>query len=206
MLNKNRKRTFFKSLCLIIPMLIILLPASNGCITHTNKSVVEVDCTKARIDKKIPGTPGITTRTSFCNDYMFDSNALRLAIQIFVKEYSEEFEISEEEIWILLSGLLIEVSAIPRTVHAAYDVNGKLLRGEVPVNGLALSKDYIWVEVKTSQIWSSALIHELIHIIIWRSNNVHGDPDHEGPEFSGWSKRHTMFIERMKNILLSAEI
>jgi hypothetical protein len=204
--TKTRKNILLKSLCFIIPALTILIPTSNGCVTYTGVSVIEADCTKTRVDTAIPGTPGIKTRASFCDDYMFDSNALKLAIKIFIKEYSEEFNTSEEEVWRLLSGLLIEVSAIPRSVHAAYDVNGKLIKGDVPVSGLALSKDHIWVEIKTSQIWSSALVHELIHIMIWRSNNVHGDPDHEGSEFSGWSKQHTDFIKRMKNILLSAEI
>ncbi len=206
MLNKIKKDILLKSLCFIIPSLIILLPASNGCVSHTNRNVVKVDCTKVKINTKIPGTPGITTRTTFCSDYMFDSKALKLAIQIFVEEYSEEFEISEDKVWALLSGLLIEVSAIPRSVHAAYDVSGKLAEGDVPVSGLALSKNHIWVEVKTTQVWSSSLVHELIHIIIWRNNNVHGDPDHEGSEFSGWSKKHTKFIKYMKDTLLAAEI
>jgi len=113
---------------------------------------------------------------------------------------------SELSVWGFLRDLKIEVSAIPRTVHAAYDLNGKFLNGKIPVSGLALRKDWIWVEIKTSQIWSSSLVHELVHIIIWRQNNVHGDPDHEGKEFSGWTKKHTQLIEKINKILLDAEI
>jgi hypothetical protein len=129
-----------------------------------------------------------------------------LALDIFIKYYSKTFELSRAEIWNLLSDLRIEVSAIPRTVHAAYSVDGKLLRGKVPVSGLALTKDWIWVEIKTKQIWSSSLIHELVHIIIWRQNNVHGDPDHEGKAFSGWTQQHTKIIKDINNMLLDAEI
>ena len=202
-----KKNLLLKSVCFIILFSVILLPATNGCISNTNNvSVVEVDCRKATLEYSIPNTPNITTKTSFCSDYMFKPNALGLAIKVFVKEYSNEFNIPEEKIWAMLSGLQIEVSAIPRTVHAAFDVDGKLLKGEVPVNGLALSKNHIWIEAKTSQIWSSALVHELIHIIIWRKNKVHGDPDHEGGQFSGWEKEHTIFIQKMKNILLDMEL
>ena len=91
-------------------------------------------------------------------------------------------------------------------MNAAYDINGELLTGEVPVSGLAMNKDLIWVEIRTSQIWSSSLIHEIVHVIIWRKNIVHGDPDHEGPDFSGWTKEHTKLIKRVNKILLNAEI
>tara|TARA_Y100000310_G_C20435039_1_gene693332 strand:- start:224 stop:667 length:444 start_codon:yes stop_codon:yes gene_type:complete len=142
---------------------------------------------------------------SECNDYIFNKNKLGQVIKIFIDEYSAEFNISPDKVWILLFNLKIEVSAISRSVPAAFDVSGNPLKN-TPVSGLALSKNKIWVEIKTSQIWSSALAHELIHIIIWRKNNVHGDPDHEGNEFSGWTKKHTNFIKTFNKHLLDLEI
>ena len=207
MLDILKSNKIFKYIYFILPISFILIPTTNGCMSGVSKyNVVEVDCRKNSVIEKVPNTPGIVTRTSFCNDYMFEKNALSLAIKLFVKEYADYFEIKEEDVWNSLSGLEIEVSVIPKTVHAAYDVNGKFLKGDVPVNGLALSKHHIWVEAKTSQIWSSALVHELVHVIIWRKNKVHGDPDHEGKEFSGWSKDHTSFIKEMNNILLEMDI
>lgn len=207
MLKNIKRSTLINSILALIPIAIIILPATNGCISRTvHTSIMEVDCRKATIEYAVKDTPNIITKTSFCNDYMFKNESLSFAIKIFVKEYADTFDVSEDKVWSMISGITIEVSAIPRSVHAAYDVNGKFLKGDVPVNGLALSKDYIWVEAKTSQIWSSALIHELIHIIIWRKNKVHGDPDHEGSQFSGWSKKHTVFIEKMKDILLDMEL
>tara|TARA_Y100001970_G_scaffold251455_1_gene324290 strand:- start:16664 stop:17239 length:576 start_codon:yes stop_codon:yes gene_type:complete len=187
---------------------IILLPNMNACY-HQNvtSAIVEVDCTKiSHVPKAIPGTPNISISSSHCKDYQFNLRSIKLALDIFVQEYSSSFDITEDEAWLLLSGLHIEVSAIPRTVKAAYTVDGKLLEGDVPVSGLALNKNLIWVEIKTSQIWSSALVHELIHTIIWRKNIVHADPDHEGKEFSGWTKKHTELIKRINKILLDAEI
>jgi len=190
----------------LVVTLIILLPGPNACYhQNTSRAVIKVDCTKSTILKNIPGSPNITTVTSHCKDYQFDPDSLKMALDIFVQEYADQFVTSKIAVREMLKNLKIEVSAIPRTVHAAYGINGKYLKGNIPVAGLALSKNHIWVEVKTSQIWSSALVHELIHIIIWRKNIVHGDPDHEGKEFSGWTKEHTKLIERINKILLDTE-
>ena len=185
---------------------ILLFPGIKGCYYPNHSSVIKLDCTKLSSVNKIPDTPGIIIISSSCSDYQFDKSATKSALDVFVENYSDEFEISELTVWGFLRDLKIEVSAIPRTVHAAYDLNGKFLNGKIPVSGLALRKDWIWVEIKTSQIWSSALIHELVHIVIWRQNNVHGDPDHEGKEFSGWTKKHTQLIKKINKILLDAEI
>lgn len=187
---------------------IILLPSTNACYYQSaTRAVVKTDCTKSfSSSETIPGTPNITTKSSRCKDYRFKVRSLKMALDIFVEEYSSSFGVSKTAVWESLRDLKIEVSVIPRVVKAAYSVTGKLLKGDVPVSGLALSKDLIWVEVKTSQIWPTALIHELVHIMIWRYNIVHGDPDHEGPEFSGWTKEHTKLIDKVNKILLDAEI
>ena len=186
--------------------IIVLFPGSNACYYQTHSSITRTDCTAAELFQKIPGTPGIVTFTSHCKDYRFDVRSMKTTLDIFSREYAMEFGVTEHEAMALLSGLRIELSAIPKVVQAAYSVEGELLQGGVPVNGLALDKDNIWVEVKTSSISHSALIHELIHIIIWRQNIVHGDPDHEGKQFSGWSSKHTRLIKRVNSILLDAGI
>ena len=108
--------------------------------------------------------------------------------------------------WSLISNLSIEVSVLPRTVDGVFDVKGNFLKKDVLVSGLALNPNLIWVEVKTSQIWSSSLAHELVHIIIWRTQGVHGDPDHEGRQFSGWTSKHTDFLKKFKLKLIDLEI
>jgi len=153
----------------------------------------------------IPGTPGIKLLITHCNDYSFDEKKLAIAISLFVDEYSDSFKTEKFKTWEKLRNLNIELSAVPRTVKSAFSVKGKPVF-DAPVSGLALNKNHIWVEIKTTQIWSSALAHELVHIIIWRSNGVHGDPDHEGKEYSGWSIDHTRFIERFNKKLLELEI
>jgi len=168
--------------------------------------VVEFDCTKVRSVKTIPGTPGIKLTASRCRDYVFTKEKTRRAITLFVSRYAHEFSINELEVWELLRGLHVEVSSIPRAVANVYDIDGNLFKQDVPVSGLAISPNKIWVEVKTSQIWATSLAHELVHIIIWRSQGVHADPDHEGPQFSGWSQKHTKFLKQLRQELMDLEI
>ena len=188
------KKTFFTFLLFSIT----LFP---GCPTKHYSSIYNSDCRNNKLTKYISGMPNISTQTSLCHDYRFSEQKLAEVISIFVVEYSNEFNIPKKEIWEHLSGLKIEMSAIPRVIKFGYSVEGKLLEN-TPVIGLALSKKRIWVEIKTNLIADSALIHELVHIIIWNQQGVHADPDHEGEEFSGWTEQHSKLISRLRFLLL----
>ena len=192
----------------IVIVLIFILTPINGCSSASQyaSSVKEFSCLNQMQKIRIPGTPGITMNTTHCEDYIFKEQKLAQAITLFVEEYADMFDIKEIEVWEMLRGLHIEVSAIPRTVSAAFDIKGKPVTN-VPVSGLAFSTKHIWVEITTSQIWSTSLTHELVHVIVWVQNSgVHGDPDHEGSKFSGWDKEHTAFIKRFNQNLLENDI
>ena len=199
----------FKFTKILTLLFLFLLAPANGCsgISSTAaSSVEEYSCTAKTRMSRIPSTPHITLSTSRCEDYVFKKEKLSQAINLFVLEYSESFDIDKDLVWAMLHRLHIEVSAIPRTVDLAYDTHGKLVKNPA-VSGLALSPKHIWVEIKTSQIWSTSLAHELVHVIIWTSNfGIHGDPDHEGDQFSGWTPKHTQFIREFNKILLDYEI
>ena len=198
-------RKFFN---LFLILVILTIPGSNGCInTAYVNNIVETDCRSFQYPIKIEGTPNISMFPSNCKDFLFEPKVVSEVFFLFVQEYSKKFEVSEQYVWLRLQDLKIELSIIPRTVEAAYDNNGNYLKGEVPVTGLALSPYHVWVEVKTSQVWSSSLVHELVHIIIWRENlNIHGDPDHEGNQFSGWEKKHTELIEDLRLTLMDLNL
>ena len=197
MINKIKKAMFASVFFCIIFF--------TGCPTKHYSSIYNSNCLETKVIKYLPGLPNIKTYTSLCEDYRFEEKKLVEAINMFVAEYSEEFDVSERVLWNHLSGLSIEMSIIPRVVKYGYSSDGKLLKNP-PVIGLALDKKTIWVEVKTSLIADSALIHELVHIVIWNQQGVHADPDHEGEEFSGWTKDHTKLIKRLKYLLLDLNI
>ena len=196
----------------IISLLVFLLTLSlpSGCLNKVDvnkNSISDFDCLKNNFVENVQGLPNVKLSTTRCVDYKFDQKNLAYAINLFVIEYSREFGVEENKIWSYFYGLEIESSIYPREVQAAYDSKGKLLEGNVPVSGLALSKDKIWVEIKTSHIYTSSLVHELIHVIIWNENlGIHGDPDHEGKNFSGWSREHTKFIKKINLILQDLDI
>lgn len=197
---------FTRPLGILLFTIGLLLPA-NGCVSNNSTSVKKVDCRSSRIFKfEIPATPNIVMTSSRCVDYVFATTKMQQAIHMFVEDYARTFKISEADVWSMLSGLEIEVSAIPKVVKSAFDVKGNPVQ-DVHVTGLALSDSHIWVEVKTSQIWSSSLAHELVHVIIWKQNaGIHGDPDHEGNQFSGWEKSHTDFIKQFNRDLFDSSL
>ena len=164
------------------------------------------DSTKHKIRQYVPGTKSIFLEVSRCQDYSFTPSHLSHAISIFTAEYAKTHDMTYEEVSSKLAGLTIEVSIIPKVLKNVYDIDGKFISEPIGVTGLAISKNRIWVEVKTSKIFDSALFHELVHVIIWRENIVHGDPDHEGDQFSGWTKKHTLMLKRLKHNLMDLDL
>ena len=52
----------------------------------------------------------------------------------------------------------------------------------------------------------SALIHELVHLAIRAQQGEHGDPDHEGPKYRGWTKAHSRMIIETRQMLRAFEL
>jgi|10_taG_2_1085330.scaffolds.fasta_scaffold240155_1 hypothetical protein len=163
-------------------------------------SIEKVQCPRFSPIKIIENTPQISIVSDRCDDYTYKSEKVYEAIQYFVEEFAYEFEVEEKFVWTMLSGLRIQFSAIPREAKNVYDVHGKFYE-EHPVSGLALNKNWIWVETRTRYICESSLAHELAHILIWRTQGTHGDPDHEGSEYSGWTEQHTELIKLVNEAL-----
>ena len=145
--------------CLLASASLVLVFLSPSCINVGHYSSVQnFNCTRGNAGiQHIPGTPGIIMAPTFCQDYTFTTDKLSKAIHIFVEEYSDTFEIPASDIWGYLSRLKIEVSIQEKKVPFAFDVHGSPVKN-VYVNGLALSRKHIWVEIKTRQINTSSLI------------------------------------------------
>ena len=163
-------------------------------------SIAKVECPRFSPIKIIENTPQISIISNRCDDYTYKSEKVYEAIQHFVEEFAYEFEVEEKSVWIMLAGLKIQFSAVPREAKNVYDVRGKFYEKHA-VSGLALDKNWVWVETRTRYICESSLVHELVHIIIWRTQGAHGDPDHEGGEFSGWTEQHTELISLTNEVL-----
>ena len=139
------------ALSVVLCFLSLFLPI-NGCGGSNSSSVKHFDCTQKTLQfLDIPGTPSITMRTTHCNDYIFKQDKMSKALHLFVEEYADSFDMEEIAVWSILTGLEIEVSAIPKIVESLFDIDGNPIDKSY-VTGLALSPSKIWVEIKTGQM------------------------------------------------------
>ena len=83
-----------------------------------------------------------------------------------------------------------------------YSLDGKPFKNH-NIIGRVMSPSMIWVfKGHTEALSETALIHELVHLAIRaQSDNGHGDPDHEGSKYSGWTIAHTRMIDVTKGML-----
>ena len=123
-------------------------------------------------------------------------------IDVFYKKWVRTFGDKDKKVLKTLNNLMIEWGEKPKAiVGGAFDVDGNPITGTA--RGLTLMPDYIWVwENQYDRIAATAIVHELVHSALWAQNGYHGDPDHEGGEFEGWTPKHTKFIREI-NILLA---
>lgn len=127
-------------------------------------------------------------------------------VELFYKEWNLRFGDKNRRVLKAFNNLMIEWGRKKKPIlGAAFDVGGQPIVGEA--RGLTLMPGYIWLwENKYERIAATALVHELVHSAIWASNGVHGDPDHEGSDFAGWTKEHTKLIREINNLLARLDI
>ena len=119
-----------------------------------------------------------------------------MALDIFYEEWEREFGDPHERVRKAINNLMVEWKGAP-VPGGGYTINGtKVNIGRI--KGLTLTKGYIWVYVDIGQrICLTSFVHELIHVALWATNQRHGDPDHEGPLYYGWTLRHSNFIQKV---------
>ena len=100
---------------------------------------------------------------------------------------------------------MITWSTKKRTVKRSYNLHGELNEGR-EVTGITLTDSTIWVwEGYFHKISESSLMHELVHLAL-RAKNGHGDRDHEGYKYKGWTNLHSEMILEAKETLRSFDI
>ena len=127
-------------------------------------------------------------------------------VDLFYKKWKMQFGDKNGKVLKAMNNLMIEWDSKKKPILGlAFDVNGEPIEGEA--RGLTLLPGYIWVwENRYDRIAATALVHELVHSAIWASNGLHGDPDHEGKDFDGWTKEHTKLIREINNLLARLDI
>ena len=155
----------------------------------------------------VPGFDGTWQVVDLCNFYPREKTAI--AMRVFMGEWEAVFGSS----WAVkrtFKDLLITWSD-GEAYHSGYSVDGRKfinrkLRGATMGPGLVYvfqSKDG---PDRHERICESALAHELVHAILWRMNGKHGDPDHLGPIYRGWTPDHSAVIQRTNKALCTLGI
>jgi hypothetical protein len=132
-----------------------------------------------------------------CYSHLPHSTAL--AIVVFENEWMEEFGRSQKVLDVLTE-ILVEWSSERRYVSGYF--NNGIPYKDLRVSGLALGPKYVGVYTETDvKLCKTSLVHELVHVAIRAENGKHGDADHEGPRYKGWTRKHTKFIKKTNKIL-----
>tara|TARA_R100000008_G_C3575521_1_gene165023 strand:+ start:490 stop:954 length:465 start_codon:yes stop_codon:yes gene_type:complete len=138
-----------------------------------------------------------------CNTYPKHKTAL--AMMIFYHHWYDWFGDEDLLVKKSLEKVMIEWGLEKKTLKRGYSLKGKLKK-HITVVGMTKSNSFIWVwKGYFNKISESSLMHELVHVAL-RAKYGHGDRDHEGSKYDGWTVDHTAMILEAKETLRSFDI
>jgi len=202
-------------LLLAIP---ISIPASSSEIADQwpetsifHKQITSKTCSSVPANKlnKVPGYDNTFQLTDDC-DYFYPSHT-SLALHVFYIEWVNKFRDDDEALLRALNDLEIEYGTYQRVISRVFSMDGTYRPKQTIINGLtARGGKYIFVWIGTGahpKLSKTSLVHELIHVAIYAANcGEHGDPDHLGNKYAGWTHMHVKLIEDTNEILKSMDL
>jgi len=139
-----------------------------------------------------------------CETYPVHQTAL--ALFVFYHQWLENFGDHNMAVRGMLENVMIEWGKEKRSSKGGYNLRGEPNQSGIII-GIVESKSMIWVwEGYGHKISESALFHELTHLAIRAVHGKHGDPDHEGPKYRGWTLAHSKMIIESRQMLRAFEI
>jgi len=137
-----------------------------------------------------------------------DVTEVSTAFSIFYYAWVKEFGDPDQKVLNNLNKTMVEWGEEEKVVHSGYSISG-VKKTNVRIVGMTVTKGYIWVKRnKWGNIHKSSLIHELVHSSLWASTGS-PDADHEATVYKNenlWTRKHTIFIKKVNNILSSLDI
>ena len=126
-----------------------------------------------------------------------------LALFVFYHNWVENFGDEGFIARKTLENVMIKWDINKKTSSKGYDIKGNRIKNH-KIIGRVESDTIIWVwKGYDNKISESALIHELVHLVLRAEHGGHGDPDHEGYKYRGWTPKHTWMITQAKQMLHS---
>jgi len=137
-----------------------------------------------------------------------DVTEVSTAISIFYHMWDKEFGDPDKKVLNNLNKTVVEWGEEQKVVHSGFSISG-VRKENIKIIGMAITKGYIWVKRnKWGDIHKTALIHELVHTSLWATTGS-PDADHEATVYRNenlWTRKHTIFIEKVNDILSSLNI
>lgn len=130
----------------------------------------------------------------------FRREKVSIAFQAFEAEWRKTFG-SAYKISKNLREMIVTFS-FERKYSSGYDAFGNPI-AHATIHGTTISKNAVWVYIEPTvdRICDTSLIHELVHASIWTLSGTHGDPDHSGRKYLGWTQEHNGLIQRVNDYL-----
>ena len=139
------------------------------------------------------------------NCQTYPKHKTALALFVFYSKWTEYFGDSDYAIRGMLQRVMIKWDVTKKTSKRGYKLNGEAFKDH-KILGRVESDNIIWVwQGYHHEISQSALIHELVHLAL-RAKNGHGDADHEGSKYRGWTSLHSVMIIECKQMLSAFNI
>ena len=146
----------------------------------------------------IPFFENATQVVPNCNLYPKHKTALSLIV--FYHHWVKYFGDEDLKVKNMLEKVMITWGLNKKTSKDAYNLRGEKVSNPTIV-GLTLSNTTTWVwRGRNFKIAESSLMHELVHLSL-RATIGHGDRDHEGWKYHGWTESHTKLINESKEAL-----
>ena len=133
-----------------------------------------------------------------CKTYPKHQTAL--AFFVFYHKWTEYFGDKNFAVKGVLEKVMVQWDTKKKISKRGYDLKGERFENH-NIIGRVESNSIIWVwQGYDHKISQSALFHELVHLAL-RARNGHGDSDHEGSKYRGWTRAHSVMIIEAKQML-----
>lgn len=196
----------------------ISLPASSSEISLNweetslfHRQVTNKTCASVPADElnPVPGYANTLQKTDEC-EYFYPSHT-SLAMHVFYIEWVNKFKDPDGHVLKALNELEIEYGTYRRRISRIFSIDGTFRPEPTIISGLTGRHGryvFVWIgNGSHPKLYKNSFIHEMVHVAIYAKNfGDHGDPDHEGPVYSGWTTMHTKFISDTNNVLKSLNL
>tara|TARA_B100001123_G_scaffold446273_1_gene600176 strand:- start:3690 stop:4307 length:618 start_codon:yes stop_codon:yes gene_type:complete len=151
--------------------------------------------------------PFFVHATQVVNDCdVYAKHKVGLALLIYYHKWVEEFGDPDFKVREMLEKVMIQWGDQVKISKRGFSIDGEPFTNR-NIIGRVMGPSVIWVfKGRENKISETALVHELVHLSIRAEYGEHGDPDHEGGKYGGWSVVHTHMIQEVNQMLRAFNI